>query len=80
LDPCRLERRGSPHSKLEGEAKPQGRRRPRLPAHASMSSSPAHLLDPRVQITLDQLPRQVSDKTPVIDMWISCSGRAAALP
>ena len=79
-DPCRRGRRGLPHLKLEGEAKPQGRRRPRLPAHASMSSSPAHLLDPRLQISLDQVRQQVPDKTPFIDMCATGRGLAAALP
>ena len=68
LAPCRRGRRGLPHLKLGAEAKPQARRLPRLEAHASMSSSPAHLLDPRVQISLDQVRRQVPDKTPVIGM------------
>jgi len=68
LAPCRRGRRGLPRLKLEGESKPQARRRPRLEAHASMSSSPAHLLDPRLQISLNQVRRQVPDKTPVIDM------------
>jgi hypothetical protein len=69
-----------PHLKLEGAAKPQRRRWPRLPAPASMSSSPAHLLDPRLQISLDQVRQQVPDKTPVIDMCATGRGLAAALP
>ena len=80
LAPCRRGRRGLPHLKLEGEAKPQARRRPRLPAPASMSSSPAHLLDPRLQISLDQVRQQVPDKTPFIDMCAKGRGLAAALP
>jgi hypothetical protein len=77
LDP-RREPPGLPHLKLEGAAKPQGRRWPRPPAPASMSSSPAHLRDPRVQISLDQLPGQVADKTPVIDMCATERGLADA--
>jgi hypothetical protein len=69
-----------PRSKLEGEAKPQARKRPRLEAHASISSSPAHLLDPRLQISLNQVRRQVPDKTPVIGMCATGRGLAAALP
>src|SRR5262245_6709362 len=72
---CRRGRRGLPHLRLEGEAEPQPRRRPRLAAHDCMISSPAHLLDPRLQISLDQVRRQVLDKTPVIDILASQGSR-----